>query len=210
MNTLLLKIFVQFWQITAGLFISDKDEHLVGRALQIISRFTWELPQSLAGFLYNQLANIFGKVSKVEYYGGATVVKGAAIKGGAVSLGSFISISNSGHNNGNDILVKSGAYTFMHEYGHYLQSRKNGFAYLFKYGLPSLWKAEWTEWDANQRAAKYFKKKEAFTWNPNYYKPGTYLHRYSQLPKNGKPIDASLIEFLLLPLLPFLNKKKPF
>ncbi len=63
---------------------------------------------------------------------------------------------------------------YMHEYGHYLQSQSSGFGYLFQYGIPSLMSASISrkmnsppftthritsvEKDANERAAKYFKK----------------------------------------------------
>jgi hypothetical protein len=199
----------QSWQITGGLFTADKDKSFMGKVGQIASRFTWELPQTVAGFGYNQLANIFGNVTGVEYYGGATAVKGAGIGGGAVTLGSFISLSNTNLDREANVGVGPGSYTFMHEYGHYLQSQRNGFSYLFKYGLPSIMGAEWTEWDANQRAANYFNKREGFNWNPNYYRPGTGMHTYSRLPDGGKLHNTRLWEYFALPAVPILNLRRP-
>ena len=46
-----------------------------GSPLQILSRFTWELPQTLLGHEFSQVANLFNRVSSVEYWGGSTVVK---------------------------------------------------------------------------------------------------------------------------------------
>jgi hypothetical protein len=72
----------------------------------------------------------------------------------------------------------------MHEYGHYLQSKRNGFTYLFKYGLPSANGAEWTEHDANLRAANYFHKvNSSFTWDENY---SNVPALYRTFPQNGQ------------------------
>ena len=53
--------------------------------------------------------------------------KGAGIKGGAVTLGAFISLSDTKYDPQANVGVGSGSFTFMHEYGHYLQSQRNGF-----------------------------------------------------------------------------------
>jgi hypothetical protein len=196
----------QSWQITGGLFTADKDKSFLGKVGQIASRFTWELPQTVAGFGYNQLANVFGNVTGVEHYGGATAVKGSGIGWGSVTLGSYISLS--GKDPQANVGFGDGSYTFMHEYGHYLQSQRNGFSYLFKYGLPSIMGAEWTEWDANQRAANYFNKREGFNWDSNFY-PSGWEHNYSRLPAGGKLNNTRWWEYMVLPAVPFLNLKKP-
>ena len=56
---------------------------------------------------------------------------------------------------------------FQHEYGHYLQSQKYGFAYLPRYGAQSARGYDDVEFDANARAFKYFLKKTGgnFTWD---------------------------------------------
>lgn len=38
------------WKQLAGLFIADKDKSLLGKRGQIVSRLTWELPQTLVGY----------------------------------------------------------------------------------------------------------------------------------------------------------------
>ena len=76
---------------------------------------------------------------------------------------------------------------YMHEYGHYLQSQRFGFCYLYKIGIPSLISSTLDidldyapyhlhnltsmETDANKRAAYYFKKNYGIDWhNTDYYK----------------------------------------
>lgn len=126
---------------------------------------------------------MLGKVEDVQYFHGATFVVGAARHGNAVTLGSYISISPVREDREANIGVGRGSYTTMHEYGHYLQSQKNGISYLYKFGIPSGIKdKDWTELDANFRAAKYFRKNDGFIWNSNYYPVGSPRHRYSALP----------------------------
>jgi len=136
-------------KITAGLF--------TGNPLQILSRFTWELPQTIAGFLYADQINIWGTVNSVEYWGGATVLNTNTLKNGAVTLGSYIVGNNSIKADPNNSL-------FQHEYGHYLQSQSMGWAYFSRIGIPSIMSANGDgnhkyqpfEQDANRRAFLYF------------------------------------------------------
>lgn len=98
--------------------------------------------------------------------------------GGSVSLGSYIML-------GDDEEVGAGDdfYTFMHEYGHYLQSQETGPLYMIKYGIPSgVFGKSWTELDANLRASNHFNENYGFTWDPDFYQPGTRDHIYSFLP----------------------------
>jgi RHS repeat-associated protein len=117
------------FQIGAGLF--------KGTPGQILSRLTWELPQTLIGFGYSEFLNTFGQVDNVNFYDGATVLKTYGdhlpftSTGLGVTLGSFIIGSNAIDANPNNKL-------FQHEYGHYLQSQESGWAYLSTYALPSL------------------------------------------------------------------------
>jgi len=53
-------------------------------------------------------------------------------------------------------VITSGARLLRHEYGHYRQSQRNGWAYLPKYGIPSAAGADWTEDDAELRSNTYF------------------------------------------------------
>ena len=147
-------------------------------------------------------------MTAVKYFHGATAVLGAGARGGSVTLGSFISLSHSDEEA--HVGVGPGSYTFMHEYGHYLQSQRNGFSYLFKYGIPSILGSQWTEWDANQRAANYFSKIDSsFMWRSEYYPKGSWLHTYSFLPPDGVLHNAKWWEYFALPAVPSLNVKTP-
>jgi hypothetical protein len=189
------------------LFASDKNKPWYGRLAEIHSRFNWQLPQTIAGFAYSQTANLIKKVDRVQYYGGATFIEGGGWGTGSVSLGSFISLGKDG-----EVTVGTvgpGGYTFMHEYGHYLQSQEMGPLYLFKVGIPSATGAIWTEHDANLRAANYFEKRNTdFAWIETY--TGDI---YSQFSVERKIINSKWWEYPLGIFNPFLisilNKSKP-
>jgi RHS repeat-associated protein len=154
-------------RIWGGLFVSDPNQNFFGKVIEVTSRLTWQLPQTILGFMWNHLINTFtSRVEKVEYFYGATYVVGATSYGNAVTLGSFISISRPEEDRQSYIKIGDGGFTTMHEYGHYLQSKKSGSLYLLKYGIPyAIADADWTEIDANTRAARYFKKIEpSFNW----------------------------------------------
>jgi hypothetical protein len=149
------------WKIDVGLFKGD-----IG---QIISRFTWELPQTILGYGLSQSANLFNDVRSVDYYGGATVVNNKWLSSGqGITLGSYI-------NGGGSIKAGTGNteghHLFMHEYGHYRQSQGFGPLYLFRFGIPSLISAAGdgkhnlhpVEQDANVRAFNYFSNKYGIT-----------------------------------------------
>jgi hypothetical protein len=69
----------------------------------------------------------------------------------------------------------------MHEYGHTIDSRRNGLGYLTNIGLPSLLSARrykrhgtdyhrnyWAEKRANRNAKKYFSRYYGVDWNSPY------------------------------------------
>ena len=140
-----------------------------GNFKQIISRFTWELPQTFLGYEFAQGLNFFNDVKSVTYYGGATAVERYKHPegwapwnqklGSAVTLGSFIT---------GDRGLQADPYNslFQHEYGHYLQSQIWGPRYIGKVGVPSLLNTGSDyehsfypiEQDANARAFEYFNK----------------------------------------------------
>ena len=128
-----------------------------GNFKQIVSRFTWELPQSTLGYLAGGVQNTFNGVKSVTYYGGATAIEHYSAGWGAFTLGSFI-------NGARDLHADPNNWLFQHEYGHYLQSQSVGPFYLQRYGTPSLLDAaskskhkyHAVEQDANIRALKYF------------------------------------------------------
>jgi hypothetical protein len=140
------------WKIESGLFR--------GTVGQILSRFTWELPQTIIGYLFAGIQSTFYAVRRVDYYDGATVINSSWLKGGqGVTIGSFIT-------GGKNIAADPNNSLFQHEYGHYLQSQASGLAYLSRYAIPSLLGAmgdnqhdfQVYEQDANLRAFKYFNK----------------------------------------------------
>jgi RHS repeat-associated protein len=150
-----------------------------GSPSQILSRFTWELPQTIVGFTGAHGTNMIGNVKSVKYFDGATVLRTSSKGYWGITLGSYIIGSRE---------IKAGPGTtlghrlFMHEYGHYLQSQRSGPLYLTKYGVPSLlnaafgWggsnhKTFWAEKDANLLASRYFEGEHGFTQWSDYYNP---------------------------------------
>jgi len=188
-------------KIWGGLFVSDPNKSFFGRVWEVTSRLTWQAPQTGLGFLYNQSVNtITPRVEEVDYFHGATYVVGATRGGNAVSLGSYISISPIQDDDQAHIRIGEGGYTTMHEYGHYLQSKKSGPLYLLKYGIPSaLGDADWTEHDANTRAANYFQKIDPnFSWvqtSSRYRTLADKVHnpRWFEYPLYISPIGLALI-----------------
>lgn len=160
-------------RISIGLFVTDTNKSVARRAWQLFSRFTWEVPQTLIGWLFAELRNMVGAVDRVDFIGGATyVVNEHWQRGGTqgVSLGNFISIDSHGKVFFNHLL--------MHEYGHYIQSQRWGLLYLLTMGLPSLANCIYdrihrtdthdtfyTETSANRNAKKYFKKHYGSKWD---------------------------------------------
>jgi len=142
-------------KIYAGLFASDPNKNFWGRTWETISRFTWQLPQTIIGLSYSTVSNWAWQVDNVDYWGGATVLSGNFWgHGGAVALGSYIAGSRS-------LVACPHNSLFQHEYGHYLQSQAFGWAYLPRVGIPSiLSRGEHNfhpvEQDANRRAFLYF------------------------------------------------------
>ncbi|NEN22632.1 hypothetical protein G3O08_03820 [Cryomorpha ignava] len=146
-----------------------------GDGKQILSRFTWELPQTILGYNSAQLANTLGNVESVEYYDGATVVSGNNknlvwnLGGQAVTMGSYII-------GGSKLEASTDNDLLRHEYGHYLQSQEVGPIYITKFGIPSLLSIDGShdyhpvEQDANIRGLKYFRKKDGSNpWNTTSY-----------------------------------------
>ena len=137
-------------KIIAGLF--------KGNFKQTVSRFTRELPQTVSGCTASLVYNLFNGVKSVGYCENAVVVESCASNWGAFTLGNYINGQRGIAGDPNDSL-------FQHEYGHYLQSRAWGWAYLSRVGIPSLMSAGYNagnhrfqpyEQDANLRAFIYF------------------------------------------------------
>lgn len=173
--------------IYAGLFAADKTKNFWGQAWEIISRLTWQAPQTLLGVEYSVIRNTIGLVDDVKHYRGATFVmkEGGGYKEG-LTLGSYINVSSRAipvDEKGNFDPTKNSMY--MHEYGHYLQSQRFGIAYVPVIGVPSLFSAltntdlahpnqhlkthnvRWYEIGANKLAADYFDMFD--NWNEHDY-----------------------------------------
>ncbi len=143
---------VMAFKIDMGLF--------KGNFKQIISRFTWEYPQTFLGHIAGSIQNTCYGVKSVSYYDGATAIEYYKEDWGAFTLGSFINGERGLQADPNNSL-------FQHEYGHYLQSQEMGWAYISRVAIPSLMSAKKDndnhdyqpfEQDANRRAFLYFNK----------------------------------------------------
>lgn len=148
-------------KIIGGLFRPDFNKGFWGRNWDILSRWTWEFPQTKAGLTFALASNLCGQVDNVEYYDGTTVSSGNNFgQGGAVTLGNYI-------NGDRSLFARPDNSLFQHEYGHYLQSKATGPWYLSRYAIPSGLDClgikdhnyHPVEQDANIRAFKYFNKK---------------------------------------------------
>ena len=165
-------------QITRGLFLADSKRTVLGRVWQVLSRFTWELPQTLVGWLFTLFRALAGRVNRVDTLGGITFASGKARSfGGGVSLGSFIDLWLWREMGGDGDGFVVGNQLCMHEFGHTADSQRFGWAYLPLIGLPSLLSAMgkgnhnvfWTETRANRHAKRYFSKHYAVAWNDSCY-----------------------------------------
>ena len=170
-------------QITRGLFLTDKKRTFMGRVWQLLSRFTWELPQTFAGWLYSVGRALAGQVDRVDTLGGITfATKLGCNYGMGVSLGSFVDLWAGSwmHGEGEGFIL--GSQLCMHEFGHTADSQRFGWLYLPVIGLPSLLSAFgkgdhsvfWTETRANRHAKRYFSKYYSVAWNETGYPTENY------------------------------------
>ena len=163
------KKLTQSFNIWKGLFLTDSQLSVIPRIWTILSRFSWELPQTILGFLIAVILNWTNRLDWVNHKYGSTSLKLSGLFGG-MSLAPFII--------GDEQLIgASHNHLFQHEFGHIMQSKIWGPLYLLIIGLPSLVSAivndynthmrKWQEQDANKRARSYFNQKneETFSWN---------------------------------------------
>ena len=125
------------FKLDLGLFKTDETLNNKDRAISLLSRFTWELPQTIMGNCISHYRNNLTSIN-IEYYNGATLVNrnGKDFFDGTIShwgmtLGAYVLSLN----------VKADPETdriFAHEYGHVLQSKKLGLSYLPLVGPPSI------------------------------------------------------------------------
>ncbi len=104
--------FENKYDLTRGLSQTDGSKNFWGRALELGSRFTWQLPQTALGFTLAQSMNSISLVNEVNHFRGATVLD-SRFTGGAFTVGSFIMGPRGMRPDFRDHL-------FVHEYGHYL------------------------------------------------------------------------------------------
>ncbi|MES2703894.1 MAG: hypothetical protein V4649_14740 [Bacteroidota bacterium] len=138
--------------ISSGLFATDPAGTRAQKTRQLVSRFTWELPNTLVAVTIAITLAMAGKVHSLVFYHGATFIrlKDRRATNGyyAFTIGSYIVGSQ-----GSTPLLR-------HEYGHCLQSMVFGPLYLLIIGIPSLASAavdigrhhtRWFERDADAR-----------------------------------------------------------
>ena len=176
-----------------GLFYLDENDFWEG-VKQGYLRHTLEFLQTGLGYDYTQFRNFFDPVDRVDYLGGATfVTKENSKNEQGVTIGNYANM---------DIFGQIGTVSFdeyvknkplyMHEYGHTIDSRRYGLAYLFYVGGPSLMSAALstsssetspttglsfkrythdvfrTETSANRNASTYFSEHYGVSWSTRY------------------------------------------
>ena len=171
-------------QLTRGLFLTDPKRSATGRVWQLVSRFTWELPQTLVGWLYSVGRALAGQVDRVDTLGGITFATklGCGYSMG-VSLGTFVDLWAGPWMRGEGEAYILGNQICMHEFGHTADSQLFGWFYLPLVGLPSLLSALgkgdhnvfWTEIRANSHAKRYFSKYYSIAWKEEGYPTQTGL-----------------------------------
>lgn len=161
------------WKIDVGLLRLDSNRTFFGQVLQLVSRFTWELPQTTIGYGYSHISNIGRNVDEVLYFGGATFVinENEADKSRqGVSLGNFINIRIKGdvqfdHAGG---WINSEDGLFWHEYGHTFQSMRLGLSYLFAVAIPSAVSVKFDDWQDTDKHMGRWYEKQANRWARRY------------------------------------------
>ena len=155
--------------------MTDPNQKWWERTLTLVSRFTWEFPNTFVGNSFSHIRNNTSKVN-ITYYNGATLVNHDDGNGKwGVTVGSYI--------NGNDLKANPEEdKVFAHEYGHTKQSQILGPLYLPLVGIPSLTGSvfdydygfsndhdrEWYEVWANQLSYNYFEKQGYSTVTSNW------------------------------------------
>lgn len=140
--------------------------HFRGGPRVLLSRYTWELLQTVVGFWAGVVAILRARHAlALGRWGDVLVVRGWRHQDcwGGICFGSVII---------GDTRIDAAINNrlFMHEYGHTLQSRASGPTYLLRYGLPSLISAfgpgyhslHPVELDANFRAKRFFEQQPGF------------------------------------------------
>jgi RHS repeat-associated protein len=148
--------------IWASLGRTDPDKTLGGKILQVASKLTWELPQSLGGVLSGHLVGYANGIEEITNYHGATLIRTRSLEEfgdntdniyWGFTVGSVITTS----------YTKSESLR-QHEYGHYLTSRFQGPLFIpanilspvsAAFGYDFHTKMPWEKW-ADRRSHRFF------------------------------------------------------
>lgn len=141
-------------RIWGGLFVSDTNLTSGKRFLEIGSRFTYQAPQTGIGFFMAHFYNtVLCRVNTVSHPNGSTLLN-MNVGWTGICFGNYILTKKTSAPNPDNRI-------FQHEYGHYLQSKRMGFAYLIRVGLPAIMSTgvhdeHPVEVDCNREAFLYF------------------------------------------------------
>ncbi len=141
------------FQILLALFRWDKNRSYFRRSLQLISRFSWELPQSYIGFSWAMLTAIFSNLTRTHSLAGVLCIhtykaNQKLLLGLSLSPYIFISGPDKHYN-------PASSSIFMHEYGHSLDSQRLGIFYLIAVGIPSIVSAAREDWSSTKHTSKH-------------------------------------------------------
>ncbi|MDF3025767.1 MAG: hypothetical protein K0S23_74 [Fluviicola sp.] len=157
-------------RIWGGLFVSDTNSSSGKRFLEVGSRLTYQGPQTGIGFFMAHFYNtVLCKVNSVSHPNGSTLLN-MNVPWTGICFGNYIlAKKNSAPDPNNRI--------FQHEYGHYLQSKRMGFAYLIRVGLPAIMSTgnhdeHPVEVDCNREGFLYFNK-----INPHFQNDSAYYDK---------------------------------
>ena len=171
-------------KIALGGYYLDENRFL-GGAIQGWSRNTWGSAQNSIGNVYSHIRNISNKVSRVDYFGGATFVtdENAGTRQG-ITLGDYANIDLDSHINKAFEKYILEDPLLMHEFGHTIDSTWMGPGYLIM-GLRSLSSAKNSSWipgtyytthrnksyerRANRNASRYFGEFYGVDWMKDLY-----------------------------------------
>lgn len=153
--------------IWGGLFVSDSNLTKGKRFGEVVSRATYQAPQTGLGFFMAHFYNtVLCKVDSISHPNGSTLLS-MDVAWAGICFGNYILCRKSAKPDFNNKL-------FQHEYGHYLQSKRMGFAYLVRVGLPALMSKgvhdyHAVEIDCNREAFLYINK-----YYPNFQNDSSY------------------------------------
>ena len=134
-----------------------------GSFLQVIGKLTWSILDTYKGDEIANLLNLLGYVKGVSFMDGATAIRTSFMsKGEAFTIGGYLIGDENFYADFNN-------YTFVHEYGHFMQSQIMGPLYWGLVAIPSFTATvlkfgpsadyRWFEISANKLATKHFDKK---------------------------------------------------